>query len=601
MSDGMVTVNLDPRASAGASIWRIPEKIIAIAAGGQHNLVLTAAGRVLASGSNQRGQVEVPPGLSDVVAIAAGYAHSLALRRDGTVTAWGNNTRGATDVPEGLTDVVAISGGGGHSLAVRRDGTVVVWGQLGRGDIEPPAATGAAISVSSGWECCFAIQENGEVVAWGETQLGSPRMPAGLTGVVSIDGGGGPGPGWVAARDDGSVLAGSLYDDPPAHLLYDVDEVSAGEMHAVARRRDGTVVGWGSSPVRHTVPAGLRQVTSLSAGNDHSLALRTDGTVVAWGKNGYQQLLGPHGTTAEFVEWSTDGYYLPSIADPTDPYAAEYGERNPRGGHGTLGSSQESFDQFVRRRLKERPRPAGPDTMTPRYWVGAGEVLLDLLLAATNPSNSDEVLATIHAAVERGDSVAGVANQVLELWASKAASGDTTSLSDVVTDEFAPMIVKAYRRLTLLYVGAADADRFAILDATLSEQMGGVDDLPAVLKVMLTAGLKDLDGVSDRVGEGAAPVTATASKPSGGCYVATAVYGAYDCPEVWVLRRFRDGWLATTSCGRWFIRVYYRSSPRLVQYIGGYPRLARAIRSVLNRFVAMLRRAGYENTPYSDR
>ncbi|MFR9028073.1 MAG: DUF2726 domain-containing protein [Clostridium sp.] len=25
-----------------------------------------------------------------------------------------------------------------------------------------------------------------------------------------------------------------------------------------------------------------------------------------------------------------------------------------------------------------------------------------------------------------------------------------------------------------------------------------------------------------------------------GCYIATAVYGSYDCPQVWVLRRFRD-------------------------------------------------------------
>ena len=31
------------------------------------------------------------------------------------------------------------------------------------------------------------------------------------------------------------------------------------------------------------------------------------------------------------------------------------------------------------------------------------------------------------------------------------------------------------------------------------------------------------------------------SNPSSGpCYVATAVYGSYDCPEVWTLRRFRD-------------------------------------------------------------
>ena len=33
---------------------------------------------------------------------------------------------------------------------------------------------------------------------------------------------------------------------------------------------------------------------------------------------------------------------------------------------------------------------------------------------------------------------------------------------------------------------------------------------------------------------------------SGGCYVATCVYGSYDCPQVWTLRRFRDNTLAET-------------------------------------------------------
>ena len=42
----------------------------------------------------------------------------------------------------------------------------------------------------------------------------------------------------------------------------------------------------------------------------------------------------------------------------------------------------------------------------------------------------------------------------------------------------------------------------------------------------------------------------------GGCYVATAVYGSYDCPEVWTLRRYRDFELASTWYGRAFIRTY---------------------------------------------
>ncbi len=43
-----------------------------------------------------------------------------------------------------------------------------------------------------------------------------------------------------------------------------------------------------------------------------------------------------------------------------------------------------------------------------------------------------------------------------------------------------------------------------------------------------------------------------------GCYVATAVYGSYDCPEVWTLRRYRDNTLAETWYGRVFIKLYLR-------------------------------------------
>ena len=38
-----------------------------------------------------------------------------------------------------------------------------------------------------------------------------------------------------------------------------------------------------------------------------------------------------------------------------------------------------------------------------------------------------------------------------------------------------------------------------------------------------------------------------------GCYVATCVYGSYDCPEVWRLRRYRDEYLDAHWWGRYFI------------------------------------------------
>lgn len=43
----------------------------------------------------------------------------------------------------------------------------------------------------------------------------------------------------------------------------------------------------------------------------------------------------------------------------------------------------------------------------------------------------------------------------------------------------------------------------------------------------------------------------------GGCYIATCVYGSYDCPQVWTLRRYRDNTLAETWYGRLFVHTYY--------------------------------------------
>lgn len=87
----------------------------------------------------------------------------------------------------------------------------------------------------------------------------------------------------------------------------------------------------------------------------------------------------------------------------------------------------------------------------------------------------------------------------------------------------------------------------------------------------------------------------------GGCYVATAVYGSYDCPPVWTLRRYRDNILATTFFGRTFIHAYYAVSPALVRQFGGRAWFSALWRPVLDRKVWRLNRRGVEDTPYRDR
>ena len=91
------------------------------------------------------------------------------------------------------------------------------------------------------------------------------------------------------------------------------------------------------------------------------------------------------------------------------------------------------------------------------------------------------------------------------------------------------------------------------------------------------------------------------SSSSGGCYIATAVYGSYDCPQVWTLRRYRDYTLAETWYGRAFIHTYYAISPTLVKLFGHTDWFKKMWKGKLDRMVADLNAEGVKDTPYEDR
>ena len=87
----------------------------------------------------------------------------------------------------------------------------------------------------------------------------------------------------------------------------------------------------------------------------------------------------------------------------------------------------------------------------------------------------------------------------------------------------------------------------------------------------------------------------------GGCYVATCVYGSYDCPEVWTLRRYRDNTLGATRRGRAFIKLYYAISPTLVKWFGETKWFKKMWKGKLDRMVKKLQDKGVESTPYQDK
>ncbi len=244
--------------------------------------------------------------LSGITSIAAGLYHTLALKNDGTVWAWGTNDFGqlgdgtkvdkSTPVQvKGLSDITAISASKGissfFSMALKNDGTVWAWGsawggQLGDGTTpyETPEDKTTpvqvlnlskiiAISIGNGYS--LALKRDGTVWAWG-------------------------------LNSDGQIGDGTteLFKINPVQVfgLNEVIAISAGEGHALALKRDGTVWAWGKNDVGELGDGGtterntpvqvltLTGVKAISANFGHSMALKNDGTIWVWGLNDSGQL-----------------------------------------------------------------------------------------------------------------------------------------------------------------------------------------------------------------------------------------------------------------------------------------------------------------------
>lgn len=339
-SDGRLGDNTVTNRSSPVSVVGGFSDWCQMSAGMCHNLAVRANGTLWVWGRNTVGElgdntnidrsspVSVVGGFTDWCQTSAREANSLAVRTNGTLWAWGCNQYGRLGDNSTINRSSPVSVVGGftdwcqastsfHSLAVRTNGTLWAWGNNSNGQLGDDTNIGKSspVSVVGGFtDWCQAsagrfhsigLRTNGSVWTWGSNNCGQ-------LGDATL----------VSKSSPVSVVGG----------FTDWCQISAGDRHSVAVRTNGSAWGWGynslgqlgdntnvtkSSPV--SVVGGFADWCQVSAGGIHSVGLRTNGTFWAWGRNTLGQLgdntavtkSSPVSVVGGFADWcqSSAGQY----------------------------------------------------------------------------------------------------------------------------------------------------------------------------------------------------------------------------------------------------------------------------------------------------
>lgn len=269
---GSFTSSTSPVAVNTATGALVGKRVVSIAAGGLHSLALCADGTVVSWGEGLSGQLgdgsfvprNLPVAVStsgilaskSVIAIAAGGNHSVVLCHDGTIATWGddssgqlgNGANGGSSVPVALVQsgvlvgktVVGIAAGRAHNLALCDDGSIVSWGSntsgaLGDGTTttrQSPVLVSTSgvlagrrvVAIAAGDGFSMALCEDGFLAAWGSNsggRLGDGTTTSRLTPV---------------AINTSGLLAGA-----------NIVSITAFAQHAVATLGNGTLATWGQN------------------------------------------------------------------------------------------------------------------------------------------------------------------------------------------------------------------------------------------------------------------------------------------------------------------------------------------------------------------